>query len=72
MPRFGILCLMRHDGCTAILMLPANVIPHGEAGYHKVAQLLESVGCSFVHMVYREVNSDRVEILHRYSDMFRH
>ena len=72
MTSFGILCLMRHDGCSAILMFPANIVPHGEAGYHEVAQLFESVGCLFVHMVNGEVNSNRVEILHRDTDMICH
>lgn len=53
---FGVLCLMRHDRRSAILMFPAYVVAHGEASHKQVTTLLEKVGCIYVHMINRKVH----------------
>lgn len=64
---FGVLCLLRHDRCSAILMLSAYIVAHGEASYKQVATLLEQVSRVSVHMVNRKVHPYSVDALHGYA-----
>ena len=64
---FGVLWLLRHDRRSAILMLSAYIVAHGEACHKQVTTLLEQVSRVPVHMVYRKVHPYSVDVLHGYA-----